>query len=197
MTGGRSTATWRPHSPSSASLPLCATDSSTWGPIGLPPSDTHQPRSTMSTASLGRNSSMCSRDRRHCWRSRISKPTPLDGPKFVHAHLALPHDPFVFHTDGSFVTEQEAANRSWAQNYVDQVGYANMETLAFIDGLLALPPEEQPILVIQADEDPWPQRYRQNERQFDWTSATPAELREKFGILSTFYLPGMDAEAIK
>ena len=132
---------------------------------------------------------------RYEW-DRLNHATTLDGPKFVHAHLALPHDPFVFHADGSFVTEQEAANRSWAQNYVDQVGYANMETLAFIDGLLALPPEEQPILVIQADEGPWPQRYRQNERQFDWTSATPAELREKFGILSTFYLPGMDAEAI-
>jgi hypothetical protein len=131
---------------------------------------------------------------RYEW-DRLNHATTLDGPKFVHAHFALPHDPFVFHADGSFVTEQEAANRSWAQKYVDQVGYANRETLGFIDGLLALPPEEQPILVIQADEGPWPQRYRQNERRFDWTSATPAELREKFGILSAFYLPGVDPEA--
>lgn len=69
-----------------------------------------------------------------------------------------------------------------------------MQTLDFIDSLLALPIDERPILVIQADEGPWPQRYRQNERRFDWTSATPAELREKFGILSAFYLPGVDPE---
>lgn len=132
---------------------------------------------------------------RYEW-DRLNHATTLDGPKFVHAHFALPHDPFVFHSDGSFVTEQEAANRSWAENYVDQVGYANAETLAFIDSLLALPPAEQPILVIQADEGPWPQRYRQNERRFDWTNATPAELREKFGILSAFYLPGLDGETV-
>lgn len=132
---------------------------------------------------------------RYEW-ERLNHATTLDGPKFVHAHFALPHDPFVFHSDGSFVTEQEAADRSWAENYVDQVGYANVETLAFIDSVLSRPVDERPILVIQADEGPWPQRYRQNERQFDWTKATPAELREKFGILSAFYLPGLDAEAI-
>ncbi|MDH4334739.1 MAG: hypothetical protein OEW24_05700 [Chloroflexota bacterium] len=132
---------------------------------------------------------------RYEW-DRLNHATTLEGRKFVHAHFALPHDPFVFHSDGSFVTEGEAANRSWAQNYVDQVGYANVETLAFVDSLLSLPVDQQPILVIQADEGPWPQRYRQNERQFDWTNATEAELREKFGILSAFYLPGLDAENV-
>ncbi|MEO7665409.1 MAG: hypothetical protein ABIU97_00065, partial [Dehalococcoidia bacterium] len=130
---------------------------------------------------------------RYEW-DRLNYATNLDGPKFVHAHFALPHDPFVFHTDGTFVTEQEAADRTWAQNYVDQLGYANAQTLAFVDSLLALPPDKRPLLVIQADEGPWPLRYRQNERGFDWTSASAAELHEKFGILSAFYLPGMDAE---
>ena len=30
------------------------------------------------------------------------------GPKFVFAHVLLPHDPYVFHADGSVITEEES-----------------------------------------------------------------------------------------
>ena len=126
---------------------------------------------------------------RYEWDS-LNRASSIGGPKFVHAHFALPHDPFVFHADGSFVTEQEEKDRPREVNYVDQMRYANAQVLKWLDSLLAVPPDEQPIVVIQADEGPFPIRYARNEGAFDWTTATPEELEEKFGILSAFHLPG-------
>jgi hypothetical protein len=130
---------------------------------------------------------------RYEWAS-LNRASSLGGPKFVHAHFALPHDPFVFHADGSFVTEAVEKARPRNVNYVDQLRFANAQVLAWLDSLLDVPPNERPIVVIQADEGPFPIRYARNEGAFDWTTATPEELEEKFGILSAFYLPGKTPE---
>lgn len=130
---------------------------------------------------------------RYEWDS-LNRASSLGGPKFVHAHFALPHDPFVFHADGSFVTEEEEKERPREVNYVDQMRYANAEVLKWLDSLLDVPSDQRPIVVVQADEGPFPIRYARNEGAFDWTTATPDELEEKFGILSAFYLPGKTGE---
>lgn len=126
---------------------------------------------------------------RYEWAS-LNRASSLGGPKFVHAHFALPHEPYVFHADGSFVSAEEEAARSRQVNYVDQLQFTNAQVLAWLDALLAVPPDRQPIVIIQADEGPFPPRYAAYEIGFDWTTATPAELEEKFGILSAFYVPG-------
>jgi hypothetical protein len=92
------------------------------------------------------------------------------------------------------VTEEEEKDRPREVNYVDQMRYANAQVLKWLDSLLDVPPAERPIVVVQADEGPFPIRYARNEAAFDWTTATPDELEEKFGILSAFYLPGKTAE---
>lgn len=130
---------------------------------------------------------------RYEWAS-LHRASTLGGPKFVLAHFALPHDPYVFHADGSFVSAEDEAGRPREVNYVDQLQFANAQVLAWLDSLLAVPPDERPIVIIQADEGPFPIRYARNERAFDWTTATPAELEAKFGILSAFYLPGKTPE---
>ena len=118
----------------------------------------------------------------------------LEGPTFVHAHIGLPHDPFVFRADGSFRPEAETLGHTYEDMFVDHVRYANSELLRILDVLLDVPAEEQPIIVIQADEGPFPRRYREESPSFVWPEATDAELREKFGILNAFHLPGIDAE---
>ena len=130
---------------------------------------------------------------RYEWES-LNRASSLGGPKFVHAHFALPHEPYVFHADGSFVLEQEEKERHRIDNYVDQMQFANSQVLAWLDSLLSVPPDQRPIVVIQADEGPFPPRYARNEGAFDWTTATPEELEHKFGILSAFYLPDMTPE---
>jgi len=126
----------------------------------------------------------------------LNRASTLSGPKFVHAHFALPHDPYVFHADGSFVSAEEEKERSREANYVDQAQFANAEILAWLDSLLDVPPEQRPIVIVQADEGPFPIRYARNERAFDWTTAAPEELEMKFGILSAFYLPGKTPEEV-
>lgn len=126
---------------------------------------------------------------RYEWDS-LNRASSLGGPKFVHAHFALPHDPYVFHADGSFVSAEDEEERAREVNYVDQLQFANAKVLEWLDSLLSVPADEQPIVIIQADEGPFPIRYGRNERAFDWTTATPEELEEKFGILSAFHLPG-------
>jgi hypothetical protein len=118
----------------------------------------------------------------------------LPGPKFVHTQLALNHEPYVFHPDGSFLTADEAKKLSHEQQYIEQLNYTNIQILAWMDQLLAVPEDERPIIVLAGDEGPWPQGYRLREFNFDWTTATPEELKQKFGIINAVYLPDEDAE---
>lgn len=110
-------------------------------------------------------------------------------PTFVFAHILVPHRPYVFDQDGRYLSREEADHRPLKLNYVNQVKYINGQVLKVLDVLLARP--NPPVILIQADEGPFPTRFQKNVRKFDWTQATQAELREKMEILNTFYLPGV------
>jgi hypothetical protein len=124
------------------------------------------------------------------------------GPKFVFAHLLLPHPPYVFDADGSVVPESVAARRSPAEGYEAQAAFLNAQIKELVEPLLAVPEEDRPIIVLAADEGPYPPRYEGDpeiaggEADFDWSAASDDELRIKFGILHAMYLPGIPAEGI-
>lgn len=124
----------------------------------------------------------------------LDRASSLGGPKFVIAHMALDHSPYVFHADGSFVTADEEKNRTYEANYVDQLRFTNAQMLAWVDKVLAVPAADRPIIILQSDEGPWTNAYRRNEFGFDWLNATQDELKQKFGILSAFYLPDTTPE---
>ena len=63
--------------------------------------------------------------------------------------------------------------------------------LAFVDELLAAPEADRPIIVIGADEGPYPDGYAKDQVRFDWSTATTDDLEIKYGILLSFYLPGV------
>jgi hypothetical protein len=113
------------------------------------------------------------------------------GPKFVFAHILLPHPPLVYDRDGSFMTSQQVAGLSDLDRYQRQLAFTNDQIREFVSGLLSLPPDRQPIIILQSDEGPWPEAYSANYREpFDW-SAVPDKLLEiKFGILNAWYVPG-------
>jgi hypothetical protein len=124
------------------------------------------------------------------------------GPKFVFAHLLLPHPPYVFDADGSVVSDAVAARRSMAEGYEAQMTYLDTRIKEQVEALLARPEDEQPIIILAADEGPYPPRYEGDpdiaggEADFDWSTATDDELRTKFGILHAMYLPGVPQEDI-
>jgi hypothetical protein len=109
-------------------------------------------------------------------------------PTFVFAHFLVPHDPFVFDDDGRCMGEAEADQRGYNENYIGQVKYINSKIRELVDVLLAQ--ENKPIIIIQADEGPFPERYREDEWNFNWRRASRAELRTKFRILNAMYFPG-------
>ncbi len=125
---------------------------------------------------------------------RLNGLVDLGGPKFVHVHFTVPHPPYVFLADGSFQPLEDERARPYEENFVGQVEYVNSQLLAFVERLMALPADERPIIILQADEGPRPPRYRADEFAFQWLSATDEELRRKFGILNAMYLPGVDPE---
>jgi hypothetical protein len=115
-------------------------------------------------------------------------------PKFVFAHFLVPHPPYVFRPDGSFVRDEPIETDDERAGYLRQMEYTNDRILGLVDRLLDRPPDERPIILLQADEGPFPARYDADEWRFDWRTASTEEIEEKFGILSAYHLPGVDPE---
>lgn len=110
-------------------------------------------------------------------------------PVFVFAHLLIPHVPFIFGENGERVNQDKDATQeesvwlrdraAYKEGYRKQVTFLNKKLLEVVDAILhksRIPP----IIIIQGDHGP---------------SVTPWDryddaLREKFGILNAYYLPG-------
>jgi hypothetical protein len=121
---------------------------------------------------------------------RLDEIPAMPGPKYVFAHLLIPHDPYVFDADGSFMDREQVAEQGQPESYRRHLSYANARMLGLVDRILADSPEA--VIMIQADEGPFPARYRSNEGGFNWREATDAELEEKFGILFAMRVPEVD-----
>lgn len=110
-------------------------------------------------------------------------------PTFAFAHFLVPHPPYIFDRDGGPVAPEVASARTEREKYLNQLLYVNTLIEDLVDNLLDVPESEAPIVVIQADEGPYPP-HTKADSGFDWLQATGSELREKFLILNAFYLPG-------
>lgn len=86
--------------------------------------------------------------------------TALPAPKFEFAHIVSPHTPFVFGPNGEWrdvqgpftLAERGKDSLRETEAYPDQVQYVNARVLGVVDAILsAYPPDESPIILIQAD----------------------------------------------
>lgn len=109
----------------------------------------------------------------------------IEGPKFVFAHILVPHDPYVFYPNGRYKTEGETAAMSRGQNYLQQLEYANARVLRMIDALLSGPEGARPVIVLQSDEGPY------QGAPSAWTQIADKDLLRKFPVLNAYYLPGV------
>jgi hypothetical protein len=107
---------------------------------------------------------------------QLEKTVPdIPGPKFVFAHLVIPHHPFVFGPNGQELNSIEAGVPKFDEykvKYPDQVTYINERILAIVDLILKDSPKP-PVIVIQGDHGPAP---------FD---VIPRRMKN----LSTYYFP--------
>jgi hypothetical protein len=119
---------------------------------------------------------------------KLAEVPNMKEPTFVFAHMQLPHPPYVFDRDGTFVTRGEVAKRDNKTNYVNQLMFTNGKMKELIDLLLSRS-EVPPIIVVQADEGPYPPGFR-------LMHATDGELQMKYGILNAYYLPGAEQNVL-
>ena len=110
------------------------------------------------------------------------------GPKFVFAHILLPHDPYVFKADGSPLSEAEAKAEPEQQLYADHLAYTNAQIKELVGYLLAGPEQTRPIVIIEGDEGPLMCQ------SVDCVKNTPEYLRIRLGNLIAMYLPGVDEQ---
>ncbi|HEX2766928.1 MAG TPA: hypothetical protein VHR55_09875 [Candidatus Limnocylindria bacterium] len=116
----------------------------------------------------------------------------LPGPKFVFMHSFLPHEPWIVDENGQYVSAEADAERTPLEQHRAQWAYVDREMRRLIEGLLAGPPETDPIIIISPDHGPRPEGIRQVGPNIDWTAATDAHLDQAFSIFSAYYLPGIE-----
>lgn len=71
-------------------------------------------------------------------------------PTYTFAHLEIPHWPYVFEKDGSFVPASVERNREEKENYIRQVHYLNRMISKMVDRILEQS-DTPPIIVLQSD----------------------------------------------
>jgi len=125
----------------------------------------------------------------------LTKTADIRGPKFVFAHFLLPHPPYVFGRDGEYLPPDRTRELPEEISYVNQLVYTNRMLQKTLDELLTKS-KQPPIIILQADEGPWPRRFDSNYENVDWQQATNTELNQKMKILNSFYLPGIESSVL-
>jgi hypothetical protein len=110
---------------------------------------------------------------------RLKHPSALAGsPKFVFAHLIVPHFPYIYGPDGELAPEpSDDAGR--VTGYRNAVRFINGKILEVIDAILA-DSQTPPVIVIQGDHGPF-------------LYSTP---HEHMKILNAYYLPGAGSASL-
>jgi hypothetical protein len=115
------------------------------------------------------------------------------GPKFVVAHVIVPHPPFVFGPNGEARRPEgpfslgdagrPVANSEYIGAYRDQIRYVDKRLLETVTAILENS-ERPPIIIVQADHGP------------EGKHAGVSYPQERMTILNALYLPGGGDEAL-
>jgi len=126
---------------------------------------------------------------------KLEEFSTLKGPKYVFAHLFVTHTPYVFDKSGKLISAEEEVKRGYKNNYVNAVIFANKKLKNLIEKIQQNS-GKRAVIILQADEGPYPERIILEERTFNFKNATREELKTKTGILNAYYLPNVDRNII-
>jgi len=118
---------------------------------------------------------------------RLNHTPEIAGPKFIFFHTLIPHDPFVFGSQGESVTfpnssDERLGSPEAIPYYIGQLEFSNQLLLESIDEILANS-NTPPVIILQADEG------------FQWSPETFGEeamLDIRLKGLTAIYIPGKD-----
>lgn len=118
----------------------------------------------------------------------------IPGPKFIFAHILIPHDPYVLGKDCEPLPEKITSKRSVQENYLNQLQCANKKMEDAIEKILSNS-QSKPIIIIQADEGPLPIK-NPISSNLSWKNASDASLKEKFPIINAYLLPNLKSNPL-
>lgn len=108
----------------------------------------------------------------------------VSGPKFVYAHLMIPHEPFAFKSDGSLLPV-EAGYEDWG-NYYSNYNFFLSYSQQIVEEVFKTAPRDK-VVIIQSDHGP---RMLTN---FGYSGQINNFLEEdRFKIINMVYFPGCD-----
>lgn len=106
-------------------------------------------------------------------------------PKFVFAHMLMPHKPYIFDSDGDTNLPQ---GLSTAELSVRQLQFTSRRMEQVVDTIIKSNRDNPPIIIMTADEGIYPPNFA--------PTATDAEIRQKTNILASFYFPDRNYRAL-
>lgn len=122
-------------------------------------------------------------------------------PQFTFGHILSPHDPYIFNADGSYTTYDTNRTDNGADEYVkytNQLTYANTQLMATVGYIREHDPTA--VIIIQSDEGPYPKQFQGGQSPIDLHDPLKlplTNLRQKYGILASYYLPGVDETTVR
>jgi hypothetical protein len=119
-------------------------------------------------------------------------------PQFTFAHIMSPHDPYIFDENGNDPTynqDRTDIDLDETVKYTNQLTYLNTRIEAAIKDIRQNDPGA--VVVIQADEGPYPKEFRgtlSKDHYYDPIDLKLPQMKQKYGILASYYLPGVDKQ---
>jgi len=121
-------------------------------------------------------------------------------PNFTFAHILAPHPPYVFNRDGSSPSYDNEANDNGVPEktkYTNELTYVNKRMKDLITHIRSSSPNA--VVFVQADEGPYPAQFRGKmtpAHYYDPADLSLDDMRQKFGILASYYMPDASQEDI-
>lgn len=121
-------------------------------------------------------------------------------PQFTFAHIIAPHPPYVFNADGSDTTYDNGPNDNGADEnvkYINELVYINQRLKELVQIIRTNSPDA--VIIVQADEGPYPKQFRFElapGRNYNPKDLRLPEMKQKFGIIASYYMPGVDKKTV-
>jgi hypothetical protein len=117
-------------------------------------------------------------------------------PQFTFGHILSPHDPYVFTETGespTYSVDRNDDSVDETRKYTNQLKYVNGRFQDLIRTIRTK--DKNAVVIIQSDEGPYPKQFRGTltpTHYYDPVNLPLEQMRQKFGILASYYLPGVD-----
>jgi hypothetical protein len=134
--------------------------------------------------------------KRHLYKfEKLAEIPEIDGPKFIFAHMLIPHSPYVFDKDGNPIKEEQEKQKSSIENYTNQLIFTNKKIEELINELLTKS-TKPPIIIIQSDEGPFTPEWSKSSGPEDWRELTNEALKVHIRIINAYYLPDVPKDVL-